>query len=159
MDGNRFTELIGISLQSKAPNNGKIIYAYTGDGTSVYVARLMPDGITLDSTFNSGGTPGYTTITLVGGTGRNLLGTAEVQPIFTGSTLIDEKIVISAGVENNFVVGRLNSDGTVDTTFGDPLTPGFRYVLMPNFAVPSALLILGDGSILQGGSISFNGRY
>ena len=97
----------GIIRTTSIQSNGKIIIG--GDFTSFigtsrnYIARLNTDG-TLDSTFNPG-------------TGTNGI-------IYSSSIQSDGKIIIGGdftsfnGTER-YHIARLNTDGTLDTNFGE----------------------------------------
>lgn len=105
----------GLSANSiNIQSDGKIIVGgnfttYGGVNCNDKIVRLNSDG-TLDATFNSGGS-GY-------GTGS--LGNHEVRSIAIQS---DDKIVVIVqgdkynGVTASLFINRLNSDGTLDTTF------------------------------------------
>ena len=89
--------------------DGRIVVVITALGgyQNFGVARYHADG-TPDSTFN--------------GTGKLVLDQAvDCQGLESGLVMPDGKLVIggSAGPTGGFLVGRINPDGSIDTTFGD----------------------------------------
>lgn len=121
--------------------NGKIIVIGTSElpprrsipSSAVALACFNPDG-TLDTTFNASGTnPGTFAVYDVNGNYQN---------IGLGATLqVDQKIVIATGVvtvrtpadPGLFGIVRVNSDGSLDTTFNpDGIAPGTASVTVCN---------------------------
>ena len=87
--------------------NGKTLVAgraLSPDGFNFSIVQYNADG-TLDTTF---GTNGITQIDFVGGSDN--VNSIAIQD--------DGKIVLGGQSENNLALARLNSDGTLDTTFG-----------------------------------------
>jgi len=97
-------------------SSGRIVVAGTANGnTDFSVARFNSDG-TFDNTFSGDGIYNF-----------NMGGSDEVKSIAIDS---DGKIVVAGyaynGSDNDFAVARLNTNGTLDTTFSDDgmvLTP------------------------------------
>ena len=130
---------------------------FLGD-TEVVMARFKADG-QLDAGFGSGGK-----LAVLGGKKFHYgLSNLAVQP--------DGKIVFAAGDEHvrtpifvlvhsdaNFVVARLNANGTPDTTFGQfaPFNQskrlGFVDTDMDGNDIPSAVFVQADGKIVVGGT-------
>lgn len=117
-----------IAVQS----DGKVLIGgdfYVVHGVSRYrIARLNGDG-TLDTTFASG---------LVGANGA--VKTLALQS--DGKVLIGGEFTMVNGVPRG-CVARLNSDGTLDTTFGNGLAGADGYV--------QTLAVCGDGKVMIGG--------
>ena len=112
--------------------DGKIIiggaFSYYNNIGRKYIARLNNDG-SLDTTFNPGSGP------------INYVYSTAVQPdgkIFIGGIFTNYSGTIRPGI------ARLNSDGTLDTTFN----PGFGGVTV------YAISLLNDGKIIIGGDFS-----
>ena len=107
--------------------DGKIVLAGSVQGPSLNwdfaVARLNPNGTLDTTTFNAtGSTPGMFTIDFNPGSGSfDYASSVAIQP--------DGKIVVAGSVQPtynsnyDFGVARLNPNGTLDTTFGDPVNP------------------------------------
>ena len=132
----------GITIQ----NDGKIII--TGD-FNVLDSSLRENIVRLNSN-GTGDTQFYLNVTSTGdGTGFNNGGT------FHTSIQTDGKIIVTGGFSDfNDSVGnnrnrivRLNSDGTEDSSFYSPITPGFD-----NFVYTNE--IQSDGKILLGGDFT-----
>jgi uncharacterized delta-60 repeat protein len=88
--------------------DGKIVVAgHTDVNTDVAVARFNPDG-SLDASFDPGGTDGPGKKTFGYG-GYDIANAALVQP--------NGKIVVAGTANNDFLVTRLNPDGSYDTSF------------------------------------------
>ena len=125
--------------------DGKIVVAgtgtHTGPGSGIHVVRYDADGI-LDPTFGTGGV----VVISNGTTSRGAEGVA-IQT--------DGKIVIAGRSTTSpnpaaFGLVRLNSSGSIDTTFdGD----GFVETLIPNasFAAANAVVLQADGKIVSAG--------
>jgi len=105
------------------------------------IARLNSGG-TLDTTFNPG-------------TGISVASTSNVPIVYAIARQADGKIVIG-GIFSYFNgtarygIARLNSGGTLDTTFnpGTSITYGIQSIVLQS-----------DGKMLVGGSIDYNGTY
>jgi len=127
--------------------DGKIIVAgRAADNRSDFaLVRLERDGA-LDTTFGSPATPGKV-LTDFGN--ADIAYAVAVQP--------DGKIVaagnaMTTGSGLDFAVARYNSDGTLDTTFGQSSTPGkVTTMFSADSDTASALLLQADGKILVGG--------
>ncbi len=126
---------------SVVQEDGKVVVV--GDssqfGGALQLVRYNADG-TLDTTFGDGGR--------VISTPQNLRGT------LGGVALQDDgKIVVAgslgAGFQTRFMVARFNTDGTLDTSFGED---GFNNTAVDAFSSTARdLVILPDGKILAGG--------
>jgi uncharacterized delta-60 repeat protein len=129
---------IAVAIQS----DGKIVLGGSTPGGAA-LARLNTNG-TLDSTFGSGG--------IVNNTFGNILGVVVAVAI-----QLDGKIVAFAPGFAGGAVGRFNSDGSVDTTFG---SSGFAVSrsLDSGPTTRSALALQSDGKILVTGA-GLIGRY
>lgn len=114
--------------------DGKIVATGYASGNFA-VLRYNVDG-SLDTSFGPGPTPGIVTIDFGGG---DEAGDVRLQS--------DGKIVVSGSADNvAFLLARLNTDGTLDATFGSggKVTPGFGDVAF-------AMAIQTDGRIVIGG--------
>jgi uncharacterized delta-60 repeat protein len=155
----------GIAVE---PVSGKIVVVGTSGAPAqsqqFAVAQLNADG-SLDKTFNpQGSTPGELTLNNFFGTGKSLADVA------SGVALrpADGKILVGGEVDNGaagvnevlgYGVARLNTDGSLDTTFhAQGLVPGTSVV--PGFSAastsPESLALAGDGKIAvtgDGGSL------
>lgn len=128
------------STCSVKQNDGKVILAGMShvNGNDVLSAcRYNTDG-SIDTTFGLNGVFTY-----------NNLFSDIVKGIKVDS---NGKIVIVSG-ENFIKLLRLNSNGTVDTTFG---TNGFANFNLPSFSGGNDIKILNDNSILVVGNVSTN---
>ncbi len=133
--------ITSIALQS----TGKIIASGEAGLTTAAVARYTTSGI-LDTTF---GTNGTTTITPPGVT----LMFASYLAIQT-----DDKIVVGinglkAGVQQ-FIVARLNPNGTLDTSFG---SGGSTSLLIGTNSFITSIKIQSDGKIVAAGQATVSG--
>ena len=113
-------------------NDGKILvagYVSLSSGTNVAVARFNSDG-SLDSSFNGGASPPVSQVTGM-----------VLQP--NGQILVAAAVISATGI-NRTNVARLNSDGTIDTTFmADPIAGSPGQI--------SCLLGLTNGQVVIGG--------
>ena len=124
-------------------SNGKIVAIGT-DGLNFVVARYLTDG-SLDTTFNSTGTPPGIVVTSIDNGAF----------AFAGALQTDGKIV-AAGVafdssgNQNFALARYLTDGSLDASFG---TGGIVVTTIANdrFFSANAMIIQGDGKIVAGG--------
>ena len=120
-------------------SSGKIIVggnftSYNGI-TAKYIARLNTDG-TLDTTFNPAGSGANRTIRAI-----TLQG--------DGKIIVGGDFTSYNGTTTNYLA-RLNTDGTLDTTFNPAGSGADEYV--------QAIAVQGDGKIVIGGNlISYNG--
>lgn len=142
---------LGTSAEANAvavQSDGKILVggtALTGGLSGVYrsvIARLKTNG-NLDTTYGSGGT-----VTIGGGDFDSVVYSLAIQPS-TGK-------VIAAGYEDgNFAVARINTNGTLDTSFG---TAG--KVLIPvaadidDYDQATSVVLQSDGKIVIGGHVN-----
>ena len=133
--GTASDEATGVAIQA----NGRIVVAGRA-GTSVAVARYNADG-TLDPTFSG---DGRLTMSF-GASGSGATGLA-IQA--------DGRIVVVGSAAGNFAVARLNTNGTLDTTFGLAGTG----IASKDFGFgggsdsAAAVAIQADGRIVVGGS-------
>lgn len=123
------------------PNGRIVVLAYDDD---LVVSRLYPDG-SLDPTFNGG----YTNLTV---------GDEELYYTYDLAYQEDEKVLFSgiyygygfAYEEAVFLIGRLNEDGTFDSTFnGDGLNYDANFSESLNIA--RAIAVMPDDRIVAGG--------
>ncbi|MEZ5421629.1 MAG: hypothetical protein R2682_00870 [Pyrinomonadaceae bacterium] len=112
--------------------DGKIVAVGANGPTSAFIVRLNTDG-TLDTTFSNDG------FQVVLNTGIAL----------SVALQADSKIVLGAKDQSNgSIIIRLNTDGTLDTTFdADGILP-----LGPNHLLPYGLAIQTDGKIVVAGA-------
>ena len=113
-------------------------------GQDFAVIRYNTDG-TLDDSF---GTNGIGTMPQSGGDITNHCADFAIQP--------DRKIIVfgtetSQSNYNDWVIGRFNSDGTPDITFGQKVVDHFPAYSRYNYA--SAVVIQTDGKIMLSGSV------
>jgi uncharacterized delta-60 repeat protein len=142
--------------------DGKIVVA--GDCSSgvanFCLARLSPDG-NLDASFDGPdtATPGNGKFLLPIGSSESNARALALQP--------DGKIVVagycSNGSNSDFCLARLNSDGSLDTSFDGPdtATPGNGKFLLPiasSRGQANALALQPDGKIVVAGSCSSGGN-
>jgi len=134
--GGNFPSVRALAVQS----DGKILigggFTQLGGQFRNYIGRLNADG-TLDTSFNpgaSGGSP-FTTVDAlaVQADGKIVLGGNFTQ--------------LSGQFRNN--IGRLNADGTLDTSFNPGASGGSG-----SFVVVTALTVQADGKILVGGDFT-----
>src|SRR6185437_4822129 len=114
-------------------NDGKMLIGGNISGNSIGIARLNTDD-TLDNSFVTGipTTDAY-------------VGSAIIQP--DGKLLIGGDFSIVHGVPHH-CIARLNSDGTLDATFGDILVTG------DGVAEVKSVSLQSDGKILIGGNFN-----
>lgn len=140
--GNYFDSIGRIALQS----DGKIVaegFTATFTGSSnqrksdIVLARYNPDG-SLDATFGNGG-----------------LVISDIDPDFADDALAlmiqpDGKLVIAGADREDFLVARYNSNGTLDTTFGNN---GFTRTDMNNQSddLAAGAILQPDGKIILAG--------
>ena len=92
--------------------------AFNGPNGVPLIAKLNPDG-TLDGSFSQQGVLQGTLLQLPGGT------SFPAEPVFSAIDPQGRIITFGLNVDpaiNNYVVSRLNPDGTIDSTFGDTAT-------------------------------------
>jgi len=109
----------------------------------IALARYNPDG-TLDTGFGSGSL-GFVSADI--GPGRN---TDVVSLALQGANII----VGGATSDGNFVLMRYLSDGTLDSTFGDALTPGTATTSVGASGQTHAIALQSDGKIIAAGGTS-----
>jgi len=130
-------------LDIKILPDGKIIIgggftAYNGDSIPHNIARLNSNG-TIDSTFNNGGT----------GTGTNEM-IYDIEVLSNGKILIGGLIDNYNGSDVPDGIIRLNSNGSIDSTFNNGGTGANGYI--------SSLSVQSDGKIIITGSFTtYNG--
>jgi uncharacterized delta-60 repeat protein len=123
--------------------DGKIVavgYQYSGNGEVGCMARYEPDG-NLDSGF---GTNGWETYNL----------TADLEIFNDIAIQSDGKYVVVGVACNNgcdFIVCRINQDGTLDNSFG---TSGFTVIDAEYNSIAGSIVIQPDGKIVIAGSTS-----
>ncbi len=137
-----------IALQS----DGKIVLVgqcSNGTDSDFCVARLLPDG-TLDASFDGPSGNGNGKFFLPIGTGNDFAVAIALQP--------DDKIVLAGscfnGAIQEFCVARLNTDGTLDTSFDGPSGNGdgkFLLPINPSYNTANAIALQSDGKILLAG--------
>ena len=110
---------------------------YNGFVTPTSITRLNSDG-TLDGTFN---------INAGSGTGDQLVNAIALQP--DGKILVGGTFTIFNGSTTNYIA-RLNSDGTLDTTFN---ISGSGFIGSPGMQI-NTIALQPDGKILCGGNFS-----
>ena len=115
-----------IAIQS---NDQKILIG--GSGNGVMIARFIPDG-TLDINF---GVNGVVTLINANIYGSNAMALQQ-----------DGKILVSGDSNNGIVVIRFNSDGSLDTEFGNS---GIAHA---DIAFSGAMVLQTDGKIVVGGN-------
>jgi uncharacterized delta-60 repeat protein len=125
----------GVPLAAvKAQPDGKIVVAGTTAGTDFLVARYNPDG-TLDTSFDGDG-----------------IATVDLGSIETATGLAiqsDGKVVIVGSSGSDFGVARLNSDGSLDTSFS---ADGKLTVDFGGTDVANAVAVQPDGKIVVAGT-------
>lgn len=130
------SEILSLKIQS----DGKILAAgdVFGASTDFGLARYNTDG-SLDTTF---GTSGKTTINFGG----------EESP-FSIALLSDGKILAGGTKDGDFIIARLNSDGSLDTSFG---TSGKITADLGGVDAIHSLVVQSDGKIVAGGRAEGN---
>lgn len=134
------------------------IFTAAGPIQGFGVVRFLSDGITVDTTFNSGGsTPGMQHVILGGGNeGANALA---IQP--DGKILLAGWAYVGAGTPQ-FGIIRFNPNGTFDTTFNPSSieVPAGRAVIDINNALDFAyaIRVQPDGKILIAGQSGNGGQ-
>jgi uncharacterized delta-60 repeat protein len=123
--------------------------AYTGGSGRKASLRRFTTSLTADSTFGTGGVASYTVLAAPGASFCTACGTGYATVQSSG------KIVFAGYRENNasLVVARVNSNGTLDTTFG---TSGARYVTIadaPLYDGGSIDLGSSDSLLVSGGAL------
>lgn len=123
--------------------DGKIIaagYSHNGSNVDFAAVRYNPDG-SLDTTF--GGGDGK--ITTAVGSGHDVVRAMLIQP--NGKIILAGHAVI--GANDDFVLARYNSDGSLDTSFG---AAGIVTTAVGNFSdLALAVALQPDGKILAAG--------
>jgi uncharacterized delta-60 repeat protein len=135
--GNAFDETVQLAQQ----DDGKLL-AVVSTG---HVVRLSANGV-LDSSYAGDGIADITApVGLAGGPSS-----AALQPT-------DGKLVVLAkGFTGSPSLFRLNTDGTLDTGFGQPGTPGFATLATTGAFVPFEVAVQTDGKILVVGTSDAN---
>ncbi|HUR98153.1 MAG TPA: hypothetical protein VMZ26_08835 [Pyrinomonadaceae bacterium] len=137
------------ALASALQPDGKIItavqgYNYpAGTGQDFYVQRYLPDG-SLDPNFGTYGSGGVTRITFTAAYDNEIPSAIAVQA--------DGKIVV-AGTAIGFAIARLNSDGTIDNTFGTGGMVSFRFASNDGAKLES-MALQADGRVVLLGTSS-----
>jgi hypothetical protein len=154
------TILTGSEIHSVAiQNDGKIVAAGLAlpnsltDFGDFAIARYNTNG-SLDTTFNpSGPVPGTLTLSL----------SASFDQINAVAIQSNGLIVVVGDVQDpvsglsDFGVARFNSNGTLDSTFGNPSTPGIRITDLGDNDFTHAVAIQSNGSIVVAGSTTSGG--
>ena len=135
--------------------DGKIVVAghcSNGSNFDFCLARLNADG-TLDTSFNGPSGTGNGKFLLPIGTSTDQANTVAIQP--------DGKIVLAGycfnGGVTDFCVARLNTDGTLDTSFNGPSGTGNGQFLLPigtSTDQANTVAIQADGKIVLAGHCS-----
>src|SRR5262245_21474212 len=107
--------------------------------------RCVPSAGDLDATFGSGGIVDTVYVQ------TSAYQHADVAIYPNSGTANDGKLVLSVGIPNNFIVGRYNTDGSLDASFG---TGGKVFTDFGNGRVEESYTvgIQADGKILLGGT-------
>lgn len=110
------------------------------------LVRFLPDG-SLDNSFGAGG---FVTVNIAA------YSSGDPKEVYTALLLPDGKILLGGRVFYKFALMRLNADGTQDMTFGNASGVA-EYSDNDLFTDRGceALAVLGDGSILAAGSVTF----
>ncbi|HEV3252946.1 MAG TPA: hypothetical protein VG033_00960 [Candidatus Acidoferrales bacterium] len=119
--------------------DGKILVGGSAVNSQAAVARYNPDG-TLDSAF---GNHGFFVNTVRNGAS-----------VFGIAVQSDGKIVAASPAELNLDVFRLNTNGSLDTTFGTNGIVTFRPLSFSFGQTPGALVVQPDGKILVAAGIT-----
>jgi uncharacterized delta-60 repeat protein len=146
--GNSAAFLADVLLQ----NDGKIIcaghYIYQPDGSLEQIAifRTLADGSTYDNTFAEngigiGGDWYGETLTF---TENDLLSAAKLLP--DGKIIVIGETNNSNGSNQNMIIAKINSNGTLDTSFG--FNGKTTFSTSPAYEQPYSLDIQSDGKIL-----------
>lgn len=100
--------------------DGKVVAAVTYSGAIVdcYVARYMPDG-SLDTSFggNGSGIPGVSRFSLTPASDQEYVSAVAVDA--SGRIIVGANVSASGTTPAEFAIARLNSDGTLDASFGN----------------------------------------
>ncbi len=141
--GQTYLKLFGIAIES----NGKIILTgektYSNNIVRSYTVRLNSNG-TLDATF---GTGGAVELTLP----YDFSGTNRVMPYTGNSYILSGSAYMTSG-SSDFLVIKLNSNGTYDASFG--ASSGYSTFNMQGHELSEGLCKQSDGQILVGGYTS-----
>jgi uncharacterized delta-60 repeat protein len=149
-----FDEAHAVTIQG----DGKILVAGVTNsqstGDTFAVARYLTNG-TLDSAF---GTNGLVTFTL----GNRLSAAYAVGLQSTGKIMVSGEVEgnDTSGITGGLMLARLNSDGTLDSSFGNfPSYPGIEEVEFTNSIRNNgrAMFIYPDDTILMAGSLQLSG--
>jgi len=134
-----------VAIQS----DGRIVVAGLAglaNNARVGIARYNPNG-TLDNTFSGDGTLTFDFVGTAGGAARGL------------ALQTDGKIIVVGSSGTDFAVARINSDGTLDTTYGSSPSTG---IITRDFGGSNdgatAIALLPDGRIVVAGSTTVAGR-
>ena len=138
------------SFQVSVQPSGQILLASatiatSGNSTTYYVARLNADG-SLDTTFGTGGVAEYPAAATTPVADR-------IQHVATALLQSDGKIVLAGDSYAGFSAVRLNTDGSLDTTYGTDGTvtvPVTLNTLTMNTAVSAA--IQSDDQVVLAGT-------
>lgn len=144
--------------------DGKIIAAGSShtdpDKTYFALARYNTDG-SLDSSFNAqgkGSTAGTVRTTFGGNTDDDQAFAVAIQP--NGKIVAGGYSMLTGA--KTFALARYNTDGSLDTTFFNPLYARYQGTVVTNFAAGEtdgmirALIIQADGKIVAAGSSNSN---
>lgn len=132
----------GVAIQS----DGKIIAVGFAEPGDFVVVRYNTNG-SLDTTFNS---TGIATLDFFGDIDQ-----ANAVVIQSTGKIVAVGSAVNPGTGfSNFAIARFNTNGTLDTTFGDPLTPGKRTSTVLGDAEAFAAAMQTDDSIVAAGRTS-----
>lgn len=134
--------------------DGKIVIAgsstLVGGVTEFLIARFNTDG-SIDTTFGGNGT-GYISVPIVlAGAIGDIANALDLQPdgkIVVAGTSLGTSVTAPFVTVNRFALVRLNTDGTVDTTFG---TNGRVVTQINTSSIANDVVVQPDGKIVAGG--------
>jgi uncharacterized delta-60 repeat protein len=151
LGGSKFDAASAVSLQP----DGRIVltgFAQLSDTNRDFAAaRLKPDG-TLDPTFGVGG---KTTVAFDLGGANSASDTATCAVLQPDGKLIMAGSVQASAANNDFGVARLNTDGSLDTSFGNAGKSTFGF---SNNEGATGVALQADGKIVVAGSTDFPGN-
>ena len=140
---------IGSNPSIEIQNDDKfILYSRKSNGSAWIssVVRFLPNG-QLDTDF---GTNGKIDLTII----QNTYISESVKQLSDGKILV---VGNTSGSYNQFTIVRLNSNGSIDTTFGVNGKAEVQFNLPTTEQQATCLVILPNGSMIVGGVIAING--